>query len=432
MRTVFAAIGVKRRAGRAARLRGTQRAERSVVKRWKKPGLRATIAVLVVLALAGGATWYKLRGPAVPTTHAKKLDLEQHVIASGRVWVPTRVQVAAQTPGLVVAVGVIEGQRVKAGDLLVQIADTEERAAVAQAKAAVDQARAKVEQLRRVGSIVATEALRQSESNVERAQADFERAQKLATTGAVTSVELDTARRSLDVARAQKTAAEAQQVSSAPLGADSRLALTALLQAQAQLAGAEARLAQTKIVALQNGSVLTRSVEPGDVVPAARTLLVMAADADSQLVFQPDERNLAWLKLGQKARASADAYPQEGFDAELCYIAPSIDPQRGSVEVRLRVPTPPGYLKPDMTVSIDLTVARKQAVLTLASDVIHGAATESPWVFTIESGKVTKKPIKLGIRGEGSLEVVSGLDEGSEIIVPDGRVLKPGARVRGE
>ena len=61
----------------------------------------------------------------------------------------------------------------------------------------------------------------------------------------------------------------------------------------------------------------------------------MAADGDVQLVFQPDERNLAWIRLGQKARASADAYPQQVFDAEVSYIAPSIDPQRGSVEVRL-------------------------------------------------------------------------------------------------
>lgn len=394
---------------------------------------RPSVWIALVLALIVGAVvLVRARGPKVRVAAVARKDLEQRIVASGRVWVPTRVQIAAQTPGLVVAVGVVEGQRVKAGDLLVQIDDAEERASVAQAKASVAQASAKVEQLRRVGSIVATEALRQAESNVLRTQNDLERAEKLATTGALAPSELDNTRRAAEIARAQKTAAEAQQVSSAPMGADSRVALTALLQAQAQLAGANARLAQTKIVALQSGAVLTRSVEPGDVVQAARTLLVLAADADAQLVFQPDERNLAWIKMGQKARASADAYPQQVFDAEVSYIAPSVDPQRGSVEIRLRVPTAPPLLKPDMTVSIDLLVESKKAALTLPSETVRGAATATPYVLAVENGRLVRKDIRLGIRGEGTVEVASGLDEGAEVVVPDGQLVAAGARVRTE
>ncbi len=394
---------------------------------------RPSVWIALALALVVGAVFLvRARGPKVRVTAVARKDIEQRIVASGRVWVPTRVQMAAQTPGLVVAVGVVEGQRVKAGDLLVQIDDAEERAAVAQAKASVAQASAKVEQLRRVGSIVATEALRQAESNVLRTQNDLERAEKLASTGALAPAELDNTRRAAEIARAQKTAAEAQQVSSAPMGADSRVALAALLQAQAQLAGANARLAQTKIVALQSGAVLTRSVEPGDVVQAARTLLVMAADADAQLVFQPDERNLAWIKMGQKARASADAYPQQVFDAEVSYIAPSVDPQRGSVEIRLRVPAAPSLLKPDMTVSIDLLVESKQAALTLPSETVRGAATATPYVLAVENGRLVRKDIRLGIRGEGTVEVASGLDEGAEVVVPDGQLVAAGARVRTE
>ncbi len=65
------------------------------------------------------------------------------------------------------------------------------------------------------------------------------------------------------------------------------------------------------------------------------------------------ERNLAWIRFGQQARASADAYPRAIFDAAVDYIAPAIDRQRGSIEVRLRVPEPPDFLKPNMTVSVD-------------------------------------------------------------------------------
>jgi HlyD family secretion protein len=342
------------------------------------------------------------------------------------------VQVAAQIAGLVVAVGAAEGQRVAAGDLLVQLDDGAERAAVAQAEAAVGQARARVDQLRRVGAIVATEALRQAETNLERARTELARSRELVERQAVPAVELENAQRAAAIAQAQKNAADAQQAAAAPRGAESRIALTALLGAQAQLAAANVRLAQTRITALQGGEVLTRSVEPGDVVQPSRPLMVLAAEADTELVFQADERNLAWLAIGQPARASADAYPQHVFDAKLSYIAPSIDPQRGSVEVRLAVPDPPAHLRPDMTVSIDLTVAAKPSALTVASEAVRGAATPAPYVLTVEGGRVARRDVQLGIRGEGATEIAAGLDEGSEAILPDPRQLAPGARVRPE
>lgn len=395
----------------------------------RRPGV--WIAGILVIA-AAAALVVRARGPLVRTTSATRRDLEQHLVASGRVRVPTRVQIAAQTAGLVVAVGAAEGQRLRAGDLLVQIDDAEAHAAVAQAQAAVKQAEARVEQLRRVGAIVANESLRQAQTNLAHAETELVRTQRLVDSKAVAAIELEDAQRAVDIARAQKAAADAQQVAAAPLGADSRVALTALLQAQAQLAGANVRLGQTRLVALQSGVVLTRSVEPGDVVQPSRTLLVMAADADVQLVFQPDERNLAWIRLGQKARASADAYPEDGFDATVSYVAPSIDPQRGSVEVRLAVATPPAYLKPDMTVSIDLVVAAKAKALTIASDAVRGLATGNPSVLVVENGRVTRKAVRLGIRGEGTVELVAGIDEANEVIVHDGKPLEPGARVRTE
>lgn len=393
----------------------------------RRPGLWLAIALLAVAAVVLAV---RSRGPLVHTTVAVRKDLEQHVVASGRVWVEARVQVSAQLSGLVVAVGAIEGQHVKAGDLLVQIDDAEARASAAQAKAAVDQASARVDQMRRVGAIVANEGLRQAETNLERAQADLDRTAKLARAGAVATTELDSARRALELARAQKNAAEAQQLSSAPMGADSRVALTALLQAQAQLAGANVRLSQTRIVALQDGVVLSRSVEPGDVVQPARALLVMAVDGDVQVVFHPDERNLADMRLGQKARASADAFPQEVKDGEVSYIAPSVDPQRGSVEVRLRVPDAPKTWKPDMTVSVNLMVAKKTGAVTLTADAVRGATTATPYVLVVQDGKIVRKDVRLGIRGEGSIEIASGLDEGAEVVVQDGTLPKPGQRVR--
>lgn len=387
-------------------------------------------AIVLVLALAGGGAYAAAsRGVRVTTVVAEKKDLEHRIVASGRVLAPSRVTVSATASGLVVSVGAELGQHVDTGKLLVQIDDKEARAQLAQAAAAVEQARARVSQLRSVGAVVANQSLTQAQTNLDKAQADYDRTQKLAAQGAVAAVELDTVKRALELAKAQKAAAEAQSLGSSPTGADTRVTSSALLQAEAQRAGAEVRLSQLRILATSPGTVLTRAVEPGDVVQPGRALFTIAADGDEQLTFQADERNLSAIALGQKALASADAFPNESFEAETSYIAPSIDPQRGTVEVRLRVPKPPKYLLPDMTVSIDLLVASKKDVLVVPTEAVRGAATPTPWVLAVEGGKAHRRDVKLGITGEGTTEIVSGLEPGTELVVPDGRVVPEGKRV---
>ena len=349
---------------------------------------------------------------------------------SGRVRVVTRVQLSAQVPGRVVAVRADEGRRVKAGDVLVQLDDAEARAAVAQAEAATSQAAGRVEQLRSVGAIVATGALREAETNLARATSELTRLERLATAGAVSQTDLDEARRQVEVARARKSAADAQQVASAPAGADSRVALANLVESQARLAAARVGLAHTRLAAPADGIILRRAVEPGDSVQVGATLVELAADGETQLVIEPDERNLASIRLGQRARASADAFPTTTFDAEISYIAPAVDAERGSVEVRLRVLEPPAFLKPDMTVSVDLSVASKRQVLTVPSDAVRGAATTQPWVLVIEEGRVSRRAVTIGIRGQGSTEIASGLEAGEEVAQSADPTLADGQRVR--
>lgn len=117
----------------------------------RRPGFGIVVGLLIV---AGVIAAVRARGPVVATTVVSRTDLEQHVIASGRVRVVTRIQLSARISGRAVAVRVREGQRVRAGDLLAQLDDAEAAAAVSQAKAAVSQAAARVEQLRRVGARV--------------------------------------------------------------------------------------------------------------------------------------------------------------------------------------------------------------------------------------------------------------------------------------
>src|SRR5690606_5149227 len=138
-------------------------------------------------------------------------------------------------------------------------------------------------------------------------------------------VDVDDARRRVAVARAERDAAAARVEAAGPDGAERRVAASALQESRARLAAAEARLAHTRVTAPQAGTVLQRAVEPGDTVRTGDVLVIMAADGQTQLVIEPDERNLAWLRPGQRALVAADAHPEAVFEATVCHVAPAVD-----------------------------------------------------------------------------------------------------------
>jgi HlyD family secretion protein len=178
------------------------------------------------------------------------------------------------------------------------------------------------------------------------------------------------------------------------------------------------------------GTLIARNVEPGDVVQPGRELMVLAPAGETQAVVQIDEKNLAQLALGQSALGSADAYPRERFSARLVYINPGVDPLRGAVEVKLAIPDPPAYLRQDMTVSIDIEVARRSGVVTVPAEAVHDASGAAPWVLAIENGHAVRRPVKLGLKGEGRVEVAAGLAPGERIAAGANGLTKPGDRVR--
>jgi HlyD family secretion protein len=215
-----------------------------------------------------------------------------------------------------------------------------------------------------------------------------------------------------------------------PEGAESAAARAALAQAEANQQSAKVRLEQTVIRAPVDGVLISRSVEPGDIAQVGKTLMVLAPAGETQLVLQIDEKNLAFLAAGQKAQVSADAFPGQRFGAELIYINPGVDAQRGSVEVKLRAPQPPVYLKQDMTVSVDIEVARRDDALLAPADAVRDAAGKSPWVLALRGGRAEKVAVKLGLRGDAVAEIVEGVAP-DELLIPASAVgVAAGDRVR--
>jgi HlyD family secretion protein len=387
------------------------------------PSVAIAVGILVLV-------WRFMAPPLVQVTQVVRSDVVQSVVVSGHVESPGRIDIGTSVAGTVVEIPVINGQAVHAGQLLVRLDESEPRAAVEQARFAVTESEARIEQLRKTSQPVAAETLRQAESNLTNAEKQLERQRELLARGFIGQAALDDAQRARDVAHSQWKAARLQLDSNSPGGSDHQMAIATLNQARAALKAAQARLALMAITAPVDGVLIARDIEKGDVAQPGKVLLTLSPAGATQVVADVDEKNLNLLQVGQPALASADAYPRERFDAVLAYINPGIDVARGSVQVKLDVPRPPPYLLQDMTVSIDIEVARRKGALTVPAESIHEPASLKPWVLVAKGNRAQRRDVVLGARGTSLVELASGVAEGDAVISSTLATIGDGSAVR--
>lgn len=386
------------------------------------------LAGLVALIGVGFVTVRWWMGPAVSTESVLKRDFVQTVVASGHVEAPHRLEVGVQITGTVLRIPVTEGQAVEAGALLLELEAAELSATGRQADVAVMQAQARLRQLQEVQGPMAAQTLRQAQSSLTSARAALARSRDLFGQGFIGQAALDEARKTTEMADAEVRAAQKQLDTTAPAGSDRALALANVAGAQASAQAARARTGYAAIKAPVAGTLIARNVEVGDVVQPGKVLMTLSPQGRTQLVVAIDEKNLALLALGQQAVVSADAYPAQRFEATLAYINPGVNATTGAVEVKLDAAAPPAVLKQDMTVSVDIEVARRPQALIVPLSAVHDADT-TPWVLRLEGRHAVRRPVQLGLRSGGLGEVLGGLSEGDAVLVGPAAI-QPGARVR--
>ena len=394
-----------------------------------KPLVKWGAGALLVLVVAGAAVLASRRGAPVQLVPVTRTGIVQSVVATGRLNAPARMDIGSEVTATVLEVRVREGDRVKAGDLLLRLSDAEARAALQQARAALIEARGRATQQATVAAPVANQNVVQAEAAFTSAEREQQRARDLVAQGFFSQQKLDDAQRMLDTAKSALQSARVQAQSNQPSGVERTLAVSRVDQAAAAVEMAQARLARLAITSPVDAIVLTRTVEPGSMAQPSHVLLTLAAQGGTRIDANVDEKNLRLLQPGMPARAVADAYPGQSFDAQLNYIAPAVDPQRGTVEVRLAVLSPPAFLRPDMTVSVELVGGVKKDALVLPSGAVRDADREAPWVLALQGGRAVRVPVKLGLRGVGSIEIAAGLNEGDPVI-PQTEKAVPGDRVR--
>ena len=310
-----------------------------VVKRKRSGGKRFVLIVVVpLIALALGFVWW-LNGGRYVTTDNSYVGAE-------------KVLITPQVTGPVVAVHVIEGQKVKTGDPLFDIDPEPYRIALALAKGRLDAAKVAFANLR--SSYVSNEdQIKMGQDAVKVRQADFDRKNELATRGAGTNVDRDTsmaaliqARQILEFVRNQQATTMVKLGGSLDASIDS---FPEYIQAKAGVEEAERNLRNTKVLAPIDGvATQVAQIELGRVAPAGQPVFAVVADKGLWVDANPKESDMTYVRAEQPATVTVDAFPDRVWKGTICSIAPGtgaqfsiLPPQNASgnwVKVVQRVP----------------------------------------------------------------------------------------------
>ncbi|MEN9704206.1 MAG: hypothetical protein RLZZ393_85 [Pseudomonadota bacterium] len=376
---------------------------------------RLLFAGVGALAVAGLMGWRSWQGPVVATYRLESRPLVQAVVATGRVVTTSRVQAGSEVTGVVVERRVKEGDRVAAGEVLAVLRADDLTAKLREAEGAL-------QSLLQSTRPQAEAALRQAEAQLQQASREKQRRADLLARQLLSKEQAEQAEQAEVIAKAAAERARAVAAALAPGRSEET-------QARERVAAARAALAKTVIRAAKAGTVLTRNAEPGDLVQPGRVLFDLALDGPTEILLPVDEKNLSVLRLSQDATCIADAYPARPFPARLTFIAPAVDAQRGTADLRLTVDPVPDFLRQDMTVSVNIHTGSRQSALVVPNDALADVEGDRASLRIVRGGRVSRVPVTLGLRGLSLTEIRSGAEEGDRVLSASAAV-SDGVRVR--
>lgn len=357
----------------------------------KRYFLFAIILIVAVIAL-----WRTLNAPLpqYQTLIVRPGDLQQSVLATGKLDALRKVDVGAQVSGQLKTLSVAIGDKVKK-DQLLGVIDPE------QAQNQIKEVEATLMELR-------AQRL-QAEAEWKLARVTLSRQQQLAKTQAVSQQDLDTAATEMAVKQAQIGAIDAQ-----------------IKRNQASLDTAKTNLDYTRIVAPMAGEVTQITTLQGQTVIAAQQApnILTLADMSTMLVkAQVSEADVIHLHPGQKAWFTVLGDPQTRYEGKLKDVLPTPEKVNDAIfyYARFEVPNPKGILRLDMTAQVHIQLTDVKNVLTIPLSALGDPIGNNRYnVRLLRNGETREREVVIGARNDTDVEIVKGLEEGDEVITGEG------------
>ena len=414
-----------------------------------QPKLKFVALLLVLVAVAGfiaacGGSKANVRKeqpganqPAaveVTTAAAIKRELPTFFEATGSLAGDQQTDVAPQTSGKIVAVGVDIGSRVQRGQMLVRLDDAELKlrvdqatAQVAQAKAAVKQAEEKIG-LRpgqtfdpnRVAEVGAARV------GLDLAEKDLRRAEELIQSGVVSRSFYDDQRARRDQLKEQYEVALAQARQNY---AAVEVARTNVANAESQLGLARQNLSYAIIPAPIDGYVSERPADLGEYVSPQQKVATIVRTNPLRIRIDIPEQAISAVRVGQSVSVTTSAWPDKNFAGRVARIAPNVSTTSRTLTVEAEIENSGGALKPGQFATVRILQERAEpAVLVPARAVVSEAGVSR--VFVIKDGHAEQRLVQTGQTEGDLIEIRTGVAADEQVATSSLEQLSDGIAVK--
>ncbi len=367
---------------------------------------------VAILAAAGLVVLYRVTARPVVQTATVTLAWPAQALtvlnATGYVSPQRKASISSKATGRLEWLGVLEGSRVKEGEVIARLENRDVAAALGQARANVE---------------VANGNLGQARAELVDAGIGLKRTAQLRAQNFISQSTLDASQARYDKAQANVEAMAA-----------------AVEAAKASARAAQVALDQTLIRAPFDGVILTKNANVGDnITPfssaaeAKGAVVTMADMATLEVEADVSESNLSKIAVGQAAEIQLDAYPGLRLDGVVARMVPTVDRSKATLLVKLRFVHPDPRVLPDMSARVafltrPLTARERQPVPALPPAAIVRRDGRTV-VFTVGGGEAHVAPVGQG-RRLGDVVEVSGVAPGTQVVLRPGDRLADGTQVR--
>ena len=388
-------------------------------------GIAAAVGVLAAAAACSKSSSVQARAaegtPASVQVQAVREDVvRRNVDIVGTLAAADEVVVSAETDGTVSRILADLGDRVQAGQALVELDREKRQYSLDQQKATLTRALATygATEPGQLPPIEQTPDVQKAAAELDQAKQIYQRTQTLQQRQLVAQQLLDDAKSTLQAKQASYDAA---------------LQNAKNLRAEIDVANASMKLADrqlrdTFIRAPFDGYVQKRLVSQGELVKAQAPVMSVVRIDPLKVEAEIPERMAPWIKTGSPMVLNVDAYQDRTFTGELTRISPSVNTQTRAFSFEGRVPNSEALLKPGTFVRVHIETSREDKVVTVPYASLQYRYGVNR-VFVVNDGALGVHELKVGDRLGDRIEVLSGVKAGDQIVVSDVEKLTDGMKV---
>jgi len=390
--------------------------------------LAGIIALSAISAACGGKEEVSAEKPPLVTgVKVEKLvaaPVDDFYEATGTVRSKTTTVISSKIMGAVTSLRVREGDRVRAGQLLIEIENRDAAAQLQKAQAGHQEAR---EALGEVDQSIsaARSAKAAAEANLQLALTTYDRYQSLLERKSISPQEFDEVRAKRQVAEAEADRADKMLQMAA---ARRNQVLARIEQAQADIANAQVYVGYGRIVTPISGLVTSKTIEIGSTATPGAPLLTIENGSQYRLEATVEESNFGRIRIGDRALVSIEALGLRDIEGRVGEITPTADAASRSYTVKIDLPGRE-MLRSGVYGTAKFTMGSREAILVPEKAVVRRGQLIGVYVID-DSGAARLRLIKTGKRYGDRLEVLSGVAAGNKIAVDGASRLSDGSRVR--